>query len=51
MTKVIQCTCGHEWQDGRYGKQMRVHNYAPKGYGGNPGWRCVVCLNMKPASK
>jgi len=38
-TKVIKCTCRHEFQDTKYGKGKRVHNKTKK------GWRCTVCKN------
>jgi hypothetical protein len=38
-TKVIFCTCKHEYQDKRYGQQQRLHNAMVKeGF-----WRCTVC--------
>ena len=46
---ILKCNCKHEFQDKEYGPGMRVHNYAPKGYNGQPGWRCTVCENVKPA--
>ena len=45
-TKVIECTCKHEFQDRAYGKGMRIHNFAPKA-GGQGMWRCTVCKNEK----
>ena len=49
-TKVIKCSCKHKFQDNEYGKGNRLHNYARKGYlKGDPGWRCTVCSNVKPA--
>ena len=49
-TKILECNCMHEYQDERYGKGQRVHNYARKGLGGdnNPGWRCTACGRVKP---
>ena len=41
---ILHCTCMHEFQDGKYGKGNRVHNYAPKKAVG----RCTVCKNEKP---
>ncbi len=32
----------HDYQDGRYGNDMRVHNQAQKGF------RCTVCGNEVP---
>ena len=44
----MQCNnpkCKHDYQDAKYGKNMRVHNYAEKAI----AWRCTVCLNEKSA--
>jgi hypothetical protein len=41
----------HPFQDSYYGLYNRVHNYAIKGYSGNPGWRCTICLNVRPAGR
>lgn len=41
-TMVKKCTCSHEFQDQRYGAQMRVHNpFGSQAKG--QGWRCTVC--------
>lgn len=32
------CSCKHEYQDRKYGKQMRVFNET-----GDGGYRCTVC--------
>jgi hypothetical protein len=45
-TKVMFCTCSHDYQDARYGKNNRVHNYAPKG-SATGGYRCTVCGKVK----
>lgn len=34
---VKKCTCKHEYQDKKYGKNNRVFNVTVKGY------RCTVC--------
>ena len=44
---ILACTCVHASQDQLHGKGMRVHNYALKGNGTNPGYRCTVCGKMK----
>ena len=36
---IKKCTCEHEYQDSKYGKQMRVHNFG----NGKEVWRCTVC--------
>jgi len=41
-TVVKMCTCEHEYQDKRYGRQRRLHNES------NIGHRCTVCgINKK----
>lgn len=35
--KILACSCTSEFQDRTYGRGMRVHNLAVKGY------RCTVC--------
>ena len=40
-TAVLTCTCEHEYQDERYGKNKRLHNKTDKGY------RCTVCGHEK----
>lgn len=42
MTKIIACSCKHEFQDSRYGKGFRVHNQKKNG-----DWRCTVCKQEK----
>lgn len=36
-TARLHCTCNSPFQDGFYGKGVRVHNGTSKGY------RCTVC--------
>jgi len=38
-TRILPCSCSHWWQDLRYGKGMRVHNWAVR----VEKWRCTVC--------
>jgi len=47
---IIKCNCKHDFQDERYGKSNRVHNYAVAVNSKNGGWRCTVCAAIKPAS-
>jgi hypothetical protein len=47
MVKKLKCNCKHSFQDKEHGKGIRVHNFAPKGNQGSPGWRCTVCKNVK----
>jgi len=42
-TKIIFCTCKHDYQDEKYGEQKRIHNFVEK----ISGWRCTVCENVK----
>ena len=37
--KLLPCHCPHEYQDKRYGRNIRVHNFAEK----KRVWRCTVC--------
>lgn len=37
MTKIMRCTCKHEFQDEVYGKGMRLFNEGIKHY------TCTVC--------
>lgn len=39
MTKIVQCTCAHEYQDKKHGKQNRVANWATK----KLAFICTVC--------
>lgn len=43
MTTIKQCSCKNKYQDEKYGKGMRVMNYAPKLHNSAGGWRCTVC--------
>jgi hypothetical protein len=48
-TKKLRCSCAHEYQDEKYGAGIRVHNYGEKkSVGGNAGYACTVCGNVKP---
>ena len=47
MMKVLPCSCLHEYQDKCYGRQMRIHNQAPKKPDNNGGWTCTVCGKTK----
>lgn len=44
-TKIIECSCTHEFQDSRYGKWKRVHN--PAKNDNRVKYRCTVCGNEK----
>lgn len=46
-TTVKRCGCRSEYQDGKYGAGLRVHNLAPK----KPCWRCTVCGTEKVVEK
>lgn len=46
-TKIMKCGgngCRSEFQDARYGKDMRVHN------AGNSVYRCTVCGDVRSRS-
>ncbi len=38
---IKHCNCEHEYQDKKYGKQMRVFNK------GRDKWKCTVCGAIK----
>ena len=40
-TKVLKCDCKHDYQDRRYGQQVRLHNSTSKT--DRAAWRCTVC--------
>lgn len=42
-TKIIRCSCPHEYQDQRYGKGRRVMNPTRKGDDKKKQYRCSVC--------
>jgi hypothetical protein len=42
-TAIKSCTCEHPFQDKRYGKWMRVHNWGTK----KEAWICTVCRSVK----
>ena len=44
-SKVLKCAkkCSHEFQDKRYGKNNRVHNYHYK----KEEYECTVCKNTR----
>ena len=42
-SKILKCACSHTYQDKLYGKHKRLHNWGPKVYWKNPGYRCTVC--------
>ena len=42
MTKIMKCTCDHQFQDKTYGNGNRVFIQTKKSDG--KLWRCTVCL-------
>lgn len=44
-SKILKCTCKHEFQDATYGKEMRVHNLNKDAVKG----KCSVCNNIRDA--
>jgi hypothetical protein len=55
LCKILPCNCTNPHNDTKYGKGMRVHNYAPgnttKGSTKAPKWRCATCKAEKAAEK
>ena len=47
---IVYCGCSHEYQDKKYGRNMRVHNPAV-GRDGGVIPRCTVCLIEKAEQK
>ena len=45
MTKVMKCTCTHDYQDKKYGKGNRIFNELSEKNTKN--WRCTVCKAEK----
>jgi len=45
--RILNCKCFSKIADKTWGKGLRLHNFAPHGMGGQPGWRCVVCKDVK----
>lgn len=50
-TIIKPCTCKHDWQDAKYGKGNRVHNFAAGVNKPAGAWRCTVCGKETQASK
>jgi len=46
---ILKCKCKHEYQDGKYGKDLRVHNETAKS--SNDKYRCTVCGHTRGFSK
>lgn len=42
-TRIKMCTCKHEYQDSKYGKQKRVHNKMVTATGAPEKAKCTVC--------
>jgi hypothetical protein len=47
MTKVMFCSCKHEYQDEKYGPHMRLYNEKKSKNPGTKEWRCTVCGAIK----
>ena len=45
MTKIMTCSCIHEYQDKQYGKGKRLFNSIKSLH--QPMWRCTVCGKEK----
>jgi hypothetical protein len=44
-TKILRCSCNSEFQDAKYGKDMRLHNVLTGKK--DKQARCTVCSNVK----
>jgi hypothetical protein len=47
MVKVLFCSCEHDYQDKKYGKGKRVHNWGTSKNNKLGGWVCTVCNAVK----
>jgi hypothetical protein len=43
QTKIVSCTCKHEYQDKTYGPYKRVANAKKTGKDSKPEYVCTVC--------
>lgn len=43
---IVKCECKNDFQDKRYGNQMRVANKTQKGDGTKTDARCTVCSKI-----
>ena len=50
-TKILQCTCKHEYQDQQYGLNKRVHNPCPGKSANEIVYRCTVCSKQITQTK
>ena len=50
-TKILMCSCKHEFQDKTYGKGMRVHNSFKPKETGRAHYRCTVCRHEQEVAK
>ena len=42
-TKIVRCSCRHEYQDEKYGQGKRVANFSER----EKKFRCTVCGQMR----
>jgi hypothetical protein len=42
MTKIVNCTCFHEYQDAKHGRGRRAANSCKD----DKEWRCTACGNV-----
>ena len=47
VSKVLSCSCKHEFQDRVYGNQNRVHTGGKPDSSGIQTFKCTVCSNEK----
>ena len=46
--KPLKCSCAHTYQNGKYGKGMRLHNPVTGKDGTFSAGRCTVCGAERP---
>jgi len=45
-SRILPCSCKHEFQDSRYGVGNRVMNQGRSANAGEGRWRCTVCAKV-----
>ena len=48
---ILKCKCKHDYQDKKYGKGNRVHNFVVNNTKAGGDYRCTVCLACRYVNK
>lgn len=46
-TKVLSCSCKHDFQDKKYGRSKRLHNKMAGSEKALKRYRCTVCAKVR----